>query len=143
MKKVIRLTESDLMNLVKRVIKESTSKKNIMEGVDSEDQQFAEKVLKFVENKPEEVKILKHSRPFHDHRIEFKIKNTRLTLQTDEDKGLIYDSPMKYFLYGPDGYRINCDKKTAQRIFDGLMKISPSSKQNLYKDLDIDDEFSE
>jgi hypothetical protein len=65
-------------------------------------------------------------------------------MRTDVDStAIIFKSSTKYILYGPNGDRVKCDKKTAQRIFEGLMKISPSSKENLYKDLDIDDEFGE
>ena len=58
MKKVMRLTEGDLIRLVKRVIKESHPTTKINEEMKGGDQQFAEKILSVLVNQPDKVQNL-------------------------------------------------------------------------------------
>jgi hypothetical protein len=151
MKKVMRLTEGDLMRLVKRVIKESQSKRKINEEMKGGDQQFAEKILSVLVNQPDKVQKLKYE--YHPglwmgenfHRYIFQIGNVKIEFQyntTGKESYEIYVVSANN-KFGAEPQRLSCDMRVRKMISSQLEKMSAKNSTDKYKDLDIDDEFSE
>ena len=147
MKKVIRLTEGDLMRLVKRVIKESHSTTKINEEMKGGDQQFAEKILSVLVNHPDKVQKLTYKHllygDYDDYN--FQIGNVKIHFTYDrigDKKYEIYVQPANN-KFGTKSKKLACDTRVEKLIKFQLDKMSAKTSSDKYKDLDIDDEFSE
>lgn len=151
MKKVIRLTEGDLMRLVKRVIKESQSTTKINEEMKGGDQQFAEKILSVLVNHPDKVQKLTYEHQMgsfvgqYFDEYNFQIGNVKIQFMYDrrrDKKYEIYVQPANN-KFGTKSQKLACDTRVEKLIKFQLDKMSAKTSSEKYKDLDIDDEFSE
>lgn len=147
----MRLTEGDLMRLVKRVIKESHSTLKINEEMKGGDQQFAEKILSVLVNHPDKVQNLTYKHEwgfFVGHYFDyykFQIGNVKIEFMYDRTGNKNYEifvQPANN-KFGTKSQRLACDTGVEKLIKSQLDRMSAKSSTDKYKDLDIDDEFSE
>lgn len=120
MGKVIRLTESDLIRLVKRVINEDSFSDFFKRKNDGEDQKIADKILSTIRNKPKKIKNLKRRTIYKTPEFEYVF----ITFKIDDSQEIT--SRQGYFhkislFVGED--KINCDSQTAKDIYRELNKL--------------------
>jgi hypothetical protein len=144
MKKVIRLTESDLMKLVKRIIKEE-EQSTLTEGLfgfcgggrcDSNDdgQEIADKILSVVINNPEKVKDL-DSKTFGNVNIQYETQYNFKIGSSSEITSRDHGNE-KYDLF-VGKYKIRCNSSTAKKIFKAVERLDSGSRPNILRSLDM------